>query len=53
MSRLTRLKAALAIISVILFGAGIRQDNTALRWAAIAFLVAALLLRFVKKDRPE
>jgi hypothetical protein len=53
MTRLTGLKAGLAVISVILFGAGIRMDNTALRWTAIAFLLAALLLRFVKKDRPQ
>jgi hypothetical protein len=53
MTGLTKLKAGLAVISVILFGAGIRMDNSALRWTAIGFLVAALLVRFAKKDRPE
>ncbi len=51
MNNLTTVKLALAAVAVILFAAGIRMDSTALRWTAIGFLVAAFLLRFVKKDR--
>jgi hypothetical protein len=37
----------LAFIAAILFGYGVRTENTALRWAGIGFLVAALLMRFI------
>lgn len=50
MKPLTTVKLALALIAAILFALGIRNENNALRLAAIGFLAAALLLRFVKKD---
>lgn len=37
----------LILIAAILLGYGIRADQTALRWAGIGFLVAALLMRFI------
>jgi uncharacterized membrane protein len=36
-----------ALIAIILFAYGIRTDDSALRWAGIGFLVAALLMRFL------
>ena len=44
---LTRLKLALALMAAILFGYGIRVDAPNLRWAGVALLVLAVLLRFV------
>lgn len=35
------------LVAAILLGYGIRTDQTALRWAGIGFLVAALLMRFI------
>ncbi len=51
MSPLTTAKLALTLASAILFGLGIRNDSPALRWAAIAFLAIAVLLRFFDKNR--
>jgi hypothetical protein len=48
---LTTVKLALALAAAILFTLGIRNDSPQLRWAAIGFLAAAVLLRFFKKDR--
>jgi len=42
-------KLALMLIAAILLGWGIRTDDAALRWAGIAFLFIALVLRFVKR----
>jgi len=39
------------LIAAILFGFGIRTDQSALRWAGIGFLVAALLMRFIGRRR--
>ncbi|HVD62243.1 MAG TPA: hypothetical protein VNC11_15325 [Gemmatimonadaceae bacterium] len=39
------------LIAAILFGFGIRTDQSALRWAGIGFLVAALLMRFIGRGR--
>jgi hypothetical protein len=44
-------KLALMLIAAILLGWGIRADDAALRWAGIAFLFIALILRFIKKPR--
>jgi hypothetical protein len=41
-------KIALAAVAAILFGWGIRTDDTTLRWAGVAFLVVALAIRFVQ-----
>jgi len=46
---ITIAKLALALMAAILFAYGIRNDIPQLRWAAIAFLAAAVLLRFFDK----
>lgn len=46
MSPMTVAKLTLALIAAMLFAYGARVDIPALRWAAIAFLAAAVLLRF-------
>ena len=48
---MTAAKLTLALTAAIFFGLGIRGDEPALRWAAIAFLALAVLLRFVDKYR--
>lgn len=53
MSPLLTAKIALALAAAIFFGLGIRTDNPALRWAAIAFLAIAVLLRFFDKNRSK
>lgn len=46
-------KLALALIAAILLAWGIRNDDTALRWAGIGFLFAAVLIRFFQpRGRP-
>lgn len=49
MSTVTRAKIALALIGVVLFGAGVRLERTELRWAGLAFVVIAWLLRFARR----
>jgi len=44
---LTRVKLALALMAAILFGYGIRVDSQNIRWAGVALLVVAVLLRFL------
>jgi hypothetical protein len=46
-------KVTLALAAAILFGLGIRNDNPALRWAAIASLAIAVLLRFFDNSRTQ
>ncbi len=53
MSTLNRFKIALALIGLVLFGAGIRLERTELRWIGLAFVVAAWLLRFVRRKAGE
>ena len=48
---MTIAKLALALMAAILFAYGIRNDIPQLRLAAIAFLAAAVLLRFFDKTR--
>jgi hypothetical protein len=57
---LTQFKIGLALIGLILFGAGVRLERPELRWTGIGFVVAAWLLRFVRSrnagqsgDSPE
>ena len=50
MSTLTRAKIVLALVGLLLFGAGARLDRRELRYAGIAFVAAAWLLRFVKRN---
>ena len=53
MITLTQLKLALALIGLILFGAGVRLERNELRWTGLGFVVAAWLLRFVKRRKSE
>lgn len=50
-SSLTVAKLTLSLIAVILFALSLRQNSSPLRYAAIGFLAAAFLLRFVKRGR--
>jgi hypothetical protein len=50
-SPFTIAKLALMLIAAILLAWGIRSDDSALRWAGIAFLFIALILRFIKGPR--
>ena len=40
-------RVVLILIAAVLLGFGIRTNQSALRWAGIGFLVAALLMRFI------
>ena len=51
MNPMTTAKLTLALIAAILFMFGVRGDSRELRWAAIAFLALAVLLRFVDQFR--
>jgi hypothetical protein len=46
MGPFTIAKLALALTAAILLAWGIRNDDSALRWAGMAFLFIALVLRF-------
>ena len=55
MPTLTKVKLALTLMGLILFAAGVRYDDTRLRWTAIAFVAVAWVMRFVgprKRDEP-
>jgi hypothetical protein len=52
-SPFTLAKVALMLIAAILLGWGIKTDDSALRWAGILFLFAALILRFFKPRKPR
>jgi hypothetical protein len=45
---LTTAKLILALAAAILLGLGIRSDNPVLRWSGIAFLAAAVIVRFIR-----
>ena len=51
MTPMTTAKLILALIAAILFLLGMRNESPELRWAAIAFLTFAVLLRFVDRFR--
>lgn len=53
MTPLTVAKVTLAVIAAILFGYGVRHDVPSLRWAAIAFLAFAVLIRFLDRNRSK
>ena len=53
MDRITVLKIALALAGVGIFAFGVRSDDTIFRWVGIGCVVAAFLLRFVKKRVPD
>jgi hypothetical protein len=48
-SSLTRAKIALALIGLVLFGAGVRLEREELRWIGIAFVSVAWLMRFARR----
>ena len=48
LSTLTRVKIALALIGLVLFGFGVRLERQDLRWAGIGFVAIAWLLRFTR-----
>jgi len=49
MDRVTVLKLAFALAGIGIFAWGVRTEDNVVRWVGIAFVVAAFLLRFVKK----
>jgi hypothetical protein len=51
-SPLTVLKISLAVAGVAVFGYGVRVDSQGARWAGVAFVAVAALLRFVR-PRPR
>ena len=53
MDRITVLKIALALAGVGIFAFGVRSDDPIVRWVGIACVIAAFLLRFVKKRVPD
>ncbi|MDQ6770630.1 MAG: hypothetical protein M3Z54_11665 [Gemmatimonadota bacterium] len=53
MTPVTIAKLALMLIAAVLLTWGIRTDESALRWAGIGFLFAALILRFFKPRKPR
>ena len=53
MTPFTIAKLALILIAGVLLAWGIRIDDNALRWAGIAFLFIALILRFFKPRKPH
>jgi hypothetical protein len=46
MSTLTQAKIALALIGLVLFGAGVRLEREEIRWIGLGFVIVAWLLRF-------
>ena len=48
MTTFTTIKLSLALCGIALFGAGIRLESPALRWAGLGCVAAAWLLRFRK-----
>jgi len=51
MTRLTRVKLIVAAAGVSIWAVGVRVGDERLKWAGIAILVAAFLLRLLN-DRP-
>lgn len=53
MRKLVVLKLVLGAIGCIVFLYGVRSADSRLRWVAVAFLVAAFLLRFLSRRPPK
>jgi hypothetical protein len=51
-SAVTRIKLALAIIGLVVFGAGVRFEDARLRWIGVGFVAVAALMRWVKPKPP-
>ena len=53
MTPITTARLIVALIAAMLLVYGIRTDDEAVRWAGIGFLVAALLMRFIRqREKP-
>ena len=52
MTTLTRAKVALALIGLVVFGAGMRLERVELRWTGLGFVAVARLLRFARPRDP-
>ena len=54
MSGLTRAKVTLALMGLVLFGAGVRLERPEVRWTGFGFVAVAWLLRFARRrDKVE
>jgi hypothetical protein len=52
MTPVTAAQLALAVIGLVVWGWGTRSGDPRVGWAGIAMLVAASLLRFLKRRMP-
>ena len=52
MRRVDTIKLAFAAIAAVLLFWGIRTESEAFRWAGIALLAAAVVLRFIRPRGP-
>jgi hypothetical protein len=52
MMRLTWVRFALAAIGIIVWAYGYQANDAVTRWVGIAFLAAAVVLRFAPRRRP-
>ena len=52
MTRPVAIRAAAALAGILVFVIGVHADSTATRWAGIALLGAAFVLRFVDRSKP-
>jgi len=46
-------KTALAVAGLVVFGYGIRSGDPVIRWAGIAFVAVAFLMRFLPRTPPS
>ena len=53
MSPLTAVKLALAAAGIVVFGLGVRVNSVPVRWAGVALVAVAALLRFVRPRTPR
>ena len=49
---LSSVKLAVALVGLLTWAYGVYVDAPSVRWLGIAFLVAAFLLRFIRRRRP-
>lgn len=50
-STLTRVRLGLVIMAMLIFGLGVRNDVSVMRWIAIGVLAITYLLRFWRAQR--
>jgi hypothetical protein len=53
MTSRTTTKLTLALVGMVLFGAGIRFDAPSYRWAGLALVAVAWFMRFWKGPAPK